>query len=281
MKSISSSLQAHLEGEVTSLATCWKISRRDGTVLGFTDHDETLTVEGVSYHAETGFTPSAHASSADLQVDNQEVEGVLEAGFLTEEDILAGRYDFAEVEVFQVNYQDLTQGRLIIRTGTLGEIRLHGSRFIAEMRGMSQPLAQMLGQLFSPGCRASFGDMRCKKDLAAYTVEAVVSAVTSRRVFEAEGLGEANGYFDFGKVTFTSGANEGLSMEVKEYTLGKVTLALPMPYTISPADAFSVSAGCDKSFATCVGRFANALNFRGEPHVPGLDKMLETAATRS
>lgn len=281
MKTISNALKNHLAGEVTTLATCWKLTRRDETALGFTSHDSDLIIDALTYRAASGMTPSMVASTANLAVDNLEVEGLLSDDAITETDILAGLYDFAEIEIFQVNYADLTQGKMMLRRGWLGEVSLSRGHFVAEVRGLTQRLSQTLGELFSPSCRASMGDSRCKVNLAGYTSTASVTEVVSQQRIKASGLSQASGYFDYGLITFTSGANDGLSMEVKTYTTGDVTLVLPMPYAIEVGDGFSIHAGCDRTFETCVTRFNNALNFRGEPHLPGLDRMLQTAATRT
>jgi uncharacterized phage protein (TIGR02218 family) len=281
VKNVSTALAAHLAAETTSLATCWKLTRRDATVMGFTDHDRDITLDGVTYKAATGFTPTATASDDSLAVDNLDVEGMLASGSLTESDILAGKYDFAEIEVFLVNWSDLTQGKLILRTGWLGEVTLQRNRFTAEMRGLTQPLAATLGEVYSPSCRAQFGDARCKIDLASRTVTGSVTSASSRQLFSDTARTESAALFTFGTLTFTSGANAGVSMEVKEYTQGTLLLALPVPYGIAAGDTYSLTQGCDKTFATCCNRFGNAVNFRGEPHVPGLDRMLQTAGTRS
>lgn len=281
MKSISEGLNAHLAQEVTSLATCWKVTRRDSVVMGFTDHDVDVLYDGVTYAASSGFTPTAVAASAALNVDNLDVEGLLSADAVTEEDLIAGRYDHAEVEVFVVNYADLTQGKMVLRTGWLGEVTVRGGQFVAELRGLSQKLAARIGSSYTPACRARFGDARCGVSMAAYTHTGSVVEAVSRQVFEDSSRAEAAGYFDGGLVTFSSGANAGLSMEVKEFSGGRFTLALPMPGDVAPGDGYEAVAGCDKSFATCVARFGNAVNFRGEPHVPGTDRLLETASTRS
>ncbi|MCB2081362.1 MAG: DUF2163 domain-containing protein [Hyphomicrobiales bacterium] len=281
MKSISTALNTHLEGEVTTLATCWKITRRDSTVLGFTDHDQNITFESQLYVASGGFTPSAIAGSTDLAVDNLDVEGVLEDSSITAEDLLAGVYDFAEIEIFMVNYTDLTQGRLWLRRGWLGEVRVDRQRFVAEVRGLTQALSRTIGELFSPSCRAKLGDGRCKVNLASHTVTGTLTSVTDNRSFADSSRTEAAGTYDYGKITFTGGANSGLSMEVKTYSPSNIVLVLPMPYTVTAGDTYSLYAGCDKTLETCVSRFSNAVNFRGEPHVPGIDRMLETAGTRS
>lgn len=286
MKQVSAAFAAHMQGEVTTLSTCWKLTRRDNTVLGFTNHDRDLLFESITYKASTGFTPSAIVSSGSLAVDNMDVEGMLSAGAITESDILAGKYDFAELEVFQVNHRDLSQGALKLRRGWIGEITLHKQQFIAEVRGLTQRLSQTIGELYSPSCRASLGDSRCKVTLAAHTVTGSVSSAVSGMEFRDTARSEDSGIFNTGIVTFTSGANNGLSMEVKEYnysaaTGGHMVLALPMPFAIAPGDAYNMVKGCDKTLTTCHARYANVVNFRGEPSVPGFDRVLETAGTRS
>jgi uncharacterized phage protein (TIGR02218 family) len=281
MKSISTELKTHLAGEVTTLATCWKLTRKDAVVMGFTDHDKDLIIEGVTYKAASGFTPTAIANSADLSVDNLDVEGMLDDTSITEADILAGKYDFAAIEVFAVNYEDLTQGALQLRSGWLGEIAMKNNRFTAEVRGLMQKLTQNIGELYSPSCRAQLGDARCGVNLTGFTFTGTVTGVTDRLIFDDSSRTESAGTFTFGNVTFMSGANSGISMEVKEYTQGRMILALPMPNAITIGDNYTIQRGCDKTLTTCRDVFSNVVNFRGEPHVPGIDKMLETASTRN
>ena len=281
MREISTDLQTHLNGEVTTLATIWKMTRRDGVVMGFTDHDRDLTVGEVTYSAATGFTPSAVASSASLQVDNLDMEGMLHADAISESDIMAGLYDFAEIEIKQVNYAAPEDGQIFLRRGWLGEVRLEQGRFIAEVRGLTQKLTQTIGARYSAACRANLGDARCGVTMTGYTVTGAIDGITSRSVFDDAARTEEESYFAGGVITFTSGENTGLSMEVKAFSEGEIILSLPMPFPIATGDAYSLKAGCDKRFETCVSRFDNAASFRGEPHVPGLDKMLETASTRN
>jgi uncharacterized phage protein (TIGR02218 family) len=285
MKQISTALETHISGEVTTLATCWKLKRQDNTIFGFTNLDRDIVFESVTYKANTGFTPSAIVNTSSLAVDNLDVEGMLSSGSITEIDILAGRYDFAEIEIFQVNYNDLTQGSLKLRRGWLGEVSLHKQQFVAEIRGLTQRLSQTIGELFSPSCRATLGDNRCKVNMSLHTVTGNITAATNSQIFQDSSRTELSDIFTFGTISFTSGANNGLSMEVKEYlrisSIGRFQLVLPMPYTITVGDTYSLTKGCDKTIKTCFARYNNVTNFRGEPSVPGLDRMLETAGTRS
>jgi uncharacterized phage protein (TIGR02218 family) len=281
MKSITNTLQAHLSAETTTLATCWKLTRTDGIVQGFTDHDTDLLVQGQTYAAQTGFTPTAISTSSSLNVDNLDVQGMLDADTINEEQVMAGRYDFAEIEIFQVNYHDPDAGKLILRRGWLGEITLRNKQFVAEVRGLTQKLSQQLGELYSAACRTQLGDEKCKVNMASYSHNGTIDTVVSNAVMTDASRTEENGYFSNGKLTFISGSNQGLSREIKAFANGEFVLVLPMPYEVSAGDAYTAQAGCDKNIATCAEHFDNAVNFRGEPHVPGMDRMLETSATRS
>lgn len=286
MKEITSEFSQHLSGPVTTLATCWKLKRRDGVVLGFTDLDKDITIDALLYQAASGFTPSAIENSASMSVDNLEVEGMLSASAISDDDILAGIYDFAEIEIFLVNYMDLTQGKMSLRTGWLGEVAMSKHYFVAEVRGLMQRLSSSMGNLFSASCRASLGDNACKVDLAAHSITGSVTTGGNGHMFEDSNVDDVDGLYDAGVVTFITGANAGLSMEIKHYRLngsgvGVFTMTLPFASTILPGDQYRVHKGCDKSLKICHERFNNVLNFRGEPLVPGIDRMLETAGTRS
>ena len=281
MQNLSPELTAHLAQEVTTLATCWSIIRKDGMALYFTDHDRDLTIGGHVYRAADGMTPSAVSSQSGLAVDDLEFEGMLSAAAITEADILDGRYDHAEVRVFMVNHQDLTMGTLPLKRGWLGEVTLQGGQFLAEIRGLTSRLQQTIGDVYTSSCRAALGDTRCGIDLVQYTVNGTVTSSEGRIAFTDSSNAQPNGVFASGVVRFTSGANAGLSMEIREFSAKRFSLFLPMPNPIAVGDHFTASAGCDKQFDTCAQRFNNAINFRGEPHVPGTDKLLETSATRS
>lgn len=286
MKMISDELNTHLQGEVTTLATCWKVTRTDDVVMGFTDHDSDIVYDSVTYQAATGFNPSDITGNSNLEADYLDVEGMLSSAGISEEDILAGRYDAAAIEIFKVNYTNLTQGILKLKKGWFGEVSLRDHQFTTGIRGLADKLSQTIGELYSPSCRAQLGDARCKVNMATHTATGTVTATTSRLAFTDSARTEAAGDYSLGTVTFDSGANAGLSMEIKEYlyssaTGGTIILTLAMPYAIGVGDSYTITKGCDKTLATCKQKFNNTINFRGEPHVPGLDKILQTAGTRS
>lgn len=275
MKTVGASLKTHLAGTSLSVCTLWKVTRTDAQVFGFTDNSRDVVYSGVTYQAGTGHTPSAIKTSSTLAVDNLEVESVLDSATITEADIEGGLWDFADVEIMIVNYRDLTMGHMLLRKGTLGDIKTGRTRFVAELRGMMQPLQQTTGRVYAPGCDATFGDTRCGANAASYTVTGSVTTATSARVFTDSTRAEADGYFDGGLLTWTGGDNNTYQMEVKTSTAaGVITLQQAMPHATVIGDTYSLVAGCDKLRATCISKFNNLVNFRGFPDVPGADKMV-------
>lgn len=274
MKPISNDLKNHLKGEVTTLATCWKATLTNGTVYGFTDNIKDLEIGGITYVASTGYTPSSIATSGNLAVDNLEVQGLLNSDVITEADLLAGLWDYAEIEIFLVNYADLSQGALILRKGTVGNVQYNRNTFVAEMRGLTQAFQNILGQVTTPTCRVEFTSAKCGLSASAYTVTGAITSISSNRLITDTSRTEATDFFKYGKITFTSGNNVGYSMEVKEFTSGGVIeLVLPLPYEMQVGDTYDMIRGCSKTFAACKA-YNNVINFRGEPHVPGIDKAI-------
>lgn len=357
MRSISTALANHLASDVLTVATLWKIVRTDGQVFGFTDHDQDLTVDGLTYASTGGHTSSAIVWSDDLSTSNQEVTAVFDSSAINAQDVAAGLWDYAAVTLYLVNYQDLSAGVLPLTTGLLGQVTTKRGQFVAELRGLAQLLSQEVGSLYSATCRAQLGDARCTVNLAPLTVNGTVTSVTNNRVFGDTSLTQtgptvaytsgsypipssnprtitplipqggswvsdigvvntqtgvaltkvasspsqgqyavtagvytfssldsakpmaisfnyAQGYFTYGLVTWLTGANAGYRMDVRQFSPGVVTLALPMTYPIAVGDTYSIVAGCDKTAATCKARYANLVNFRGEPFIPGTDAVL-------
>ena len=167
MKSVSPALASHLAGAVLTMTTCWKLKRTDGLVMGFTALDQDLLFDlgdgdgPVTYRAATGFVRSNLQGLVGFAADNVDVTGVLDSAAITAEDIRAGRYDFAEIKIFEVNYRDLSQGALKLRRGRVANLRAEGSVFVAQLFGLLDSYSQEIGALYSPACRADLGDARC------------------------------------------------------------------------------------------------------------------------
>jgi uncharacterized phage protein (TIGR02218 family) len=283
MKILDAGLAAHLAGGVTTLCHCWRVARKDGTVLGFTDHDRDLLIDGVTYKAATGFTTTAIEDQLGLAVSNLDVDGALSSAAITEDDLNAGLYDDAAVTIMRVNWQDVSQ-RVVLRSGFLGQVTRGETSFSAELRGLAAKLDQSAGRIFQRTCAWELGDARCRIDLGApaHHGSGTIASVISNFDFTASGIGSfASGVFSRGKITWSSGDNAGLEIEVKSHSQGspnsRLSLFLPMPRPMQVGDAFTITAGCDKTPATCRDRFANVVNFGGFPHMPGNDFALSFA----
>jgi uncharacterized phage protein (TIGR02218 family) len=284
MKQLDPALQAHLIEGTTTLAWCWRITRADGVSFGFTDHDRTLVFDGTDFEPESGFTASEVRAGSDLSVDAQDAEGVLSSDRITETDILDGRWDNAEVELWRVNWADPGQ-RVLLRRGAIGQVRRGRVAFVAEVRSLAHVLGQTVGRTFQAGCDAALGDTRCRVNLevAAFSGMGTVTDLLRERAFTTSGLGTfAAGWFAHGTIEWTSGANAGRRAEVLSHDLvdglAILTLLEASVRPIAEGDSFVARAGCDKRLATCSTKFANVTNFRGFPHIPGQDTILRYAS---
>ena len=273
-KSLATGFQAHLDTGTTTLCTCWKITRRDGQVLGFTDHDVALTVDSQTYNPTSAYTASDIEGRGDLSVPNLELVGVLEDAAITDDDLLGGAYDHAEVEALLVNWADVSQ-YVALRRGWIGEVSAQDGFFSAELRGLPQALQQRIGEVISPTCRADLGDIRCGVPLATHTVTGTITSITDKTIFRDSSRGEAADYFAYGVIEFATGTqNAGLSMEVKSSaTDGTFTVVAPLRNLPATGDAYTAIRGCNRLATTCTGVFSNIENFIGEPFLAGVDEL--------
>jgi uncharacterized phage protein (TIGR02218 family) len=276
MKALPPALKAHYEQGTTTLTTCWKVTRTDGEVFGFTEYDRDLLIEGVTYLARTGFSPTDIDSQSRLAVDNLNANGILDSELITPNELATGKWDFAAVEIFKVNARDTSQGRDIMVSGRLGEVKVGSVGFEAEVRGLANAYAQSHNLTYQPGCRATLGDSKCKVDLTPYTFDGTLTAVSPNglTIFDINRT-EPSGFFDYGNIRMTSGKSNGLVMEIKSFSAGQMVLQLEFGPGVEAGDTYTIQAGCGKRFQEdCIGRFNNGINFRGEPHLPGMDKII-------
>jgi uncharacterized phage protein (TIGR02218 family) len=274
MRTIPTGLAAHLTEGATSLCHGWKLIRRDGRTFGFTDHDRDLAFGGVAYAARSGLEAAEATAELGFAVGGGEVSGALLSAGLTEDDIASGLYDDASVETWLVNWSNVAE-RILLDVGTIGEIRRQEGGFVAEVRGIMHRLDEERGRLYRATCSADLGDGRCGIALAAFTDTGTVSRTDGALGIAVTGIGFSDGFCTGGKLTWTSGANKGVSVEIKVHRKSGATSEFDLwqraPQPIAEGDAFRVTAGCDKSHATCRAKFDNAVNFRGFPHMPGND----------
>lgn len=141
MKSIPPLLQARLDSGATTLCWCWRLTTRTGQSHGFTDHDRPLVFDGTTFEASAGFTASEIRDSLGLGVDDLEVESALSSAHLSEAALAAGDFDNAAIEIFRVDWTDPAL-RVLMRSGSLGEVRRGTRAFTAEVRGLAHVLQQ-------------------------------------------------------------------------------------------------------------------------------------------
>lgn len=276
MNGFSADFRSHLERGCTTLCHCWRVSRRDGRVFGFTDHDRTLTVDGRDYEPQSGFSQTEARASFGMAVDAVDVEGALSSDVLSEAEIVAGLFDGAGVETLLVNWRAPAQFAAI-RKAVIGRIVRADGRFVAELESVAASLDRPNGRYLRRTCDARLGDARCGVDLdgGGYRGTGEVLAVAAPARIRVGGLSAFQaGWFAFGEIVFAGDRFAGRPVTVVGHAVeaGEVHLVLPAAEMMPvPGDTFTIVAGCDKRFATCKAKFANALNFRGFPHLPGND----------
>lgn len=256
------------EGTLTSLAFCWTIERRDGAGLGLTSHDLPLSIDGVRYRPSPAITPASVALGSGLEPQGGEVEGVLSNAALSARDLAAGRWDGARVSLFAVDWQEPDGERLALVGGKLGPVSIKDNGFAAELVGAANGLSAPVCPETSPECRAELGDRSCRVDMAGRRSAFAVASVEGERLTFDEAVGER---FLFGEACVLDGDNAGWRSRVIGIAEGKVLLRDVPTFEIAAGCRVRLTEGCDKRFDTCRLRFANSLNFRGEPHLPGND----------
>jgi uncharacterized phage protein (TIGR02218 family) len=264
-------VSAVLEGELTTLAFCWRLERRDGATIGFTSHDRDMTIGGLVYRAAPGMAPSAIELSDGFSADTLSVSGALAGAAIAGEDLLAGRWDGAAVRLFLADWSDPAAPPVALARGELGEVRLRGAGFETELLGPTAMLERPAVEETSPECRAALGDRRCRVDMAGRVRIVRVAAVTDETVLEVSGAAVGDNLYAYGRLRWIGGANSGLEGAILHSQGAVLTLREAPAFAVAVGDLVEISEGCDKRFSTCTGRFGNGLNFRGEPHLPGMD----------
>jgi len=280
MKSYSVQLSSALQKSLTKLATCMLITRTDNASFGFTTYDKLLSIGGVDYLPAASFNPTDIASTNNLDTDNLTVDGLLDATTITEDDLRAGRWDYAYFRIFQVNYVDLGMGDKKDRAGRLGDVTVNRQTFIAELLGLMESYGTIIGKLTQAACRYNLGDADCGYTFVAGDI--VTGTIdTAPDFFTLNDLGrtEANRFFNEGSIEFGTGpAGEtlltGLIYEIKSYVVGTWTTKHPMAYDATGYD-YTMTRGCDRLFDTCRVTFSNVQNFGGEPWLRGPDALVQ------
>lgn len=271
----------HVASGATTLCRCWAVKRRDGVTLGFTDHDQNLEFQGITFRADTGMTARAFQQSTGLSVDNTEAVGALSDDAIRDTDIATGRFDEASVTMWLVNWEKPSQ-RSIRFAGTIGEIVRSGESFRAELRGLTEGLNKPQGLVFQRTCSAVLGDRRCgvNLDRSEYRTEVEIDSVSDGKTFTFASFPSfEGGWFERGVLTVLNGAGKGLAAHIKvdRRTSGsgrRLVLWQSIRAALKYGDRIRLAAGCDKRSVTCRNKFDNMVNFRGFPAIPGEDWLM-------
>lgn len=270
--------------------------------IGFTSNTRDMTLPGhvgLTFKSAPGITPSAIETMLD-EPSNLEMMGVYQSGSFTQEDVMAGKWNFAEVEVFSVSWENTSLGELLLFRGNLGDFKDYQTHFNAEARGLLSRLSNDVDMVTQRFCRHDFGDTKCQKNLAG-TVTIDGTAYNITETVECQSVGQApddsmslvnfatseytgnippDDFYANGKVTGLVGANAGISREiagsVTYYGTGsgdftQLILKRPMPYEqVFGVDTFTVIAGCNKTIEHCM-RYDNIINRGAEDWLPGIE----------
>lgn len=262
--------------DLTSLAFLWRLERRDGVALGFTSHDRDLVVDGLTYRASPGMLPSAIERTDGLDLDTVELMGALTSDAIRDDDLLSGRWDGASLRLTAVNWTAPELDPVFLIRGELGAVEIAGSRFTVALRGPTAALDVPVSEETTPDCRAQLGDKRCRVDMAGRRAVALVVSQSGEALVVNAPPGD--GLYSFGRLRWMDGANSGLEARIMSNSGTSIILSEPPHFAVAPGTRIELWQGCDKQFSTCAGRFANAENFRGEPHVPGTDLLTRYAS---
>ncbi|KTQ74066.1 hypothetical protein NS226_23520, partial [Aureimonas ureilytica] len=276
MKELSDAFQARLKQPATTLASAWRLTRRDGAVFGFTDHDENLTFAGTLFRARTGWTSGESERARGLGAGTEAVEGGFADEAIREEEVERGLFDGAIVETFRVDWQEPAH-HILMESADLGEVVRGPGGFRAELRGLAARLDRQRGRTYRWRCDAALGDRRCGVDLGPWTrLVDLVSGNEDRLVIRpVEPIARADqGLFAQGRL-FLGASGEALPLRGLAEGAEAGTLLAFLARTPAQVPAagsrLRFVAGCDRAFATCRDRFGNSVNFRGFPHLPGAD----------
>jgi uncharacterized phage protein (TIGR02218 family) len=270
---ISSQLEAHIEGEVTTLARLLKVTRKDGVQLFFTDAVEAVVYDGDTYRADVSFTSSAIFQNASLQsAQTVTVTSVMDDLGFVEADLRQRKYDEARVDIFIVNYEDPSQGVIQKFRGLINEIKLTDKgrvEFEVLTDGATNAGGDVAFEKYSATCRASLGDARCNVDIEALKVAITVDAVSGQVVGASE-ITQAENFWVGGFIKWATGNNTGVTNPIVSSNLAtnSVTLAGQPLQEVQVGDTAFLYPGCDKTLATCKNVYNNVVNMRAEPFVP-------------
>ena len=266
------------EDRLTNWVLCWRIERRDGVTIGLTGHDHDLWIEGLCYRAAPGLTPSAILRGDGLDPDLMEASGALTSAVIAERDLMAGRWDGARVAALAVDWNGV-EASVPLGQGEIGAVQLAEGGFTAELRGVGALLDRPVAEETSPDCRASLGDRRCRVAMAGRRQFARVTGWDGEDGLTLDTVEPVANAYGQGRLIWFGGANAGLETMVNRSEGNRLWLSAAPAFAVEGTPLIELVEGCDKRLETCLSRFGNVVNFRGEPFLPGIDLLTRYPGT--
>ena len=254
-----------------STAAFWRVLRRDGITMGFTTHDHDLWFDGVLHSATPGMVPSSIRRSAGFEADSAEVEGSLSHDSLSTADLSQGRFDGARVLIGLVDWE--TSEREVLYRGAMGSVMEEAGKFTCELQSRKAELQRDPIPRTSPSCRAQFCGPGCTLAAVRFTHEAVLGTIdfVANRVTVTTEVAPA--LLATGTLRWLDGPHAGRTMAILAADDSGLVLDEPLNLSITAGLRCLVREGCDHRLDTCSTRFGNAINFQGEPFLPGNDQI--------
>ncbi len=255
--------------ELEGIATFWRIRRQDGVTIGLTSHDCDLWFEGINHRGSPGMLPSAIRRTADLSSDSAEVQGALTHDSIAAADLQSGRFDGATVEIGLVDWETFESA--ILYRGVIGGVAEEAGGYQADLQSVKAALEADPIPRTSPTCRAKFCGPGCTLNPVRYTHEAWLAAVDlENAAMRFTGVPSAE-IFESGSLRWVDGPHAGQAMEIMSAEAGWLFVDAELNEGLLIGTRALLREGCDHTLATCRDRFSNAVNFRGEPFLPGND----------
>ncbi len=270
MRTISNNLKTEIaNGTISNLV---KITTKAGVVHAFTDCETSLSVDGTTYVPAAGLQRLRLTLTANAEVGNQEFGSAWID--VPDSDLRGGLFDNCAVEVSWASWKNPSYGKVVVFTGSLGDITWADEGFKADVVSYMKNLEIIVGNTYTAQCRHQlFSQAKagvigfCGLNAATYTFTGTITSVDIAKWKFGISVTQANTYFSNGQITFTSGYNNGLSSVIKVHSSNKVELFLPTAFVVNIGDTFTITAGCDKTSATCKTKYNNIVNFGGFPHI--------------
>ncbi len=276
MKNINKNLMQSLQAENPTIAKCLKITLTNDDILAFTEYSKDLIIDDIVFKSSNGFEENKIQQYSDITASEEEVVAFIDNYNIKKDDVFAGLFNNAKVEIFYVDYNNVEYGKIPITNGFISRINFKDDKIYFSISGILSLLEKTIGETYSPLCRAGFCDKKCSLNMENHTFSGEICEIISSTEFICTGEDIINkdvNYFKYGLITFKSGKNKDKKIEIKQSNGSNLILNTKLFYSLEIGDKFEIITGCDKKFSTCIEKFNNAANFRGEPNLPRTTKI--------